>query len=275
MSNDQSWDITASLNSAFTRALQDLNRCAQFSQLANQLAKLPDDLELPDADGALKLAPPGFDPDNPPGADIWGIVRHDFSEDCQRYAVVGMIGACETYFLQLFLIGDLVQALNVDRRIHLAQVCSLRQGLFERTRRMSPRSVLAEALKKLGGDSTSLTRMNWFDTLYKLRICLVHRGGVVREIDVEEDGRLHLIWRKLVMLIDDEPVPDLPVAWERDGILKMRMEDEQRSWAVGEPIKLASTEIRDAFYSLIAFCDQVHKEALRGVMLHFGSQSDE
>lgn len=93
-------------------------------------------------------------------------------------------------------------------------------------------------------------------SINKTRNCLVHRNGIVTELDVTANGKLILEWAALVLVVKDnsgerEIVP--PAVVEAGGTLSVRNRPYAKEFAVGEEILLTTAEFSGICWTLFTF----------------------
>lgn len=94
------------------------------------------------------------------------------------------------------------------------------------------------------------------------RNCLVHRGGVVSQRDLNVTDSMLVEWRKLHLFLQDEDGEhDFVIGRviEQDSMLCMRVEDRQKAFARGERVCFAIQEFADISWGLYTFGTEIVK----------------
>jgi hypothetical protein len=148
------------------------------------------------------------------------------------------------------------------------QVWKIAGECQKRLKRSSPRQLVKDVLAGLHQSWEDLAGLTWFDSLYRLRNCLVHRKGEVGVEDVVGEGQLSIIWRKISLKIDEDVVTSLPYSVEKGQELTPHFEDVVRTWRVGDVIEITPNDCQEMAISLGLFCGQVSERVHTGLR-HF------
>ncbi|WP_332778329.1 hypothetical protein [Polaromonas sp.] len=132
--------------------------------------------------------------------------------------------------------------------------------IFHELPRTNHRLHLPQKLKKLERQFGVSTRFNAnVLSLNKARTCVVHRLGTVSTLDVDETGTLKLFFlhAKLVARGQEtgqELVIDQPgVATTEDSMLELHFVDNERTFQLGERVRLQAHELYDTIITLWRF----------------------
>jgi hypothetical protein len=112
-------------------------------------------------------------------------------------------------------------------------------------------------LKKTYSLSLDPDLVTHLQSINAARNCLVHRRGIVQELDLNEDGALRVSWRRLALVIagadgEREYFPGVIVApGERVGVSQR---DASKSFPLGTAITFSVQEFADVCWSLVLFC---------------------
>jgi hypothetical protein len=96
-------------------------------------------------------------------------------------------------------------------------------------------------------------------SLNRARTCVVHRLGLVSVVDVDETGFLRISFQHARLIargeeISEELIFDRPgVATTEDSMLALQFVDSERSFAVGERVRLQAHELYDTIITLWRF----------------------
>jgi hypothetical protein len=91
-----------------------------------------------------------------------------------------------------------------------------------------------------------------------MRNCLVHRLGIVADLDVNANGELAILWRSLDIVAQSpdgtqEIVLDKPEIVDVGWTVRARVTDKKKVFRMGERIELSHMEITHTFSSLMSF----------------------
>jgi hypothetical protein len=224
--------------------------------LGAQIEKLPADSELPPSNATMRF---GGSPD--PGCASPEYVR-GFASFCARSSLIDMMGACERYLRNLWLIARLVELVETNGLITVPEYLALRDcsdkdrsGLWD----------LFDAVLVTGGiKRQSVGGRRWFTSLDLLRNCLVHRGGLVGSADTNKRGVLKTTWRGVILIAPEgEVISSLPYLSSHGGELKIVTKDRLREWTLGEHLNITAADCQEMAFSLSIFCDQLRVQLLR------------
>jgi hypothetical protein len=120
-------------------------------------------------------------------------------------------------------------------------------------------------LAAVGGQADALPSLLWFNDLYRLRNCLMHRNGKVGAEDVDANSVFSVTWQKIVLTADGQPVVSVGQRLEKGQELALQFEQEVRVWKVGEVIQLTAEDCQEMAWSLVSLSDQVSREVHAGM----------
>jgi hypothetical protein len=242
-------NLTNELNRVHSQVVQSLADAAAFSTLSNQFSRLPEDSALPEPEVVMRF-----------GAveEVAGRVRKRYSALGTAFAVISMISGFEAYLTWLLLFRRFAE--------RVAQRGALPGDEFNRLRtriqgesRASPKRLVE---KLVASPSDNLRAGGeWLDGIYRLRLCLTHRGGLVDARDVNQSGKLTVKWRKAELYVGDKPLDRLPFHVETGGQVRVRFVDENRSWSMGEPIELGPDDCQHMAFSLAFLAGWLREES--------------
>lgn len=96
-------------------------------------------------------------------------------------------------------------------------------------------------------------------SINRARNCLVHRMGIVTEMDVDGNDELAILWRRFEIVarspdkseqfVIDSPGMEVQGGWEVNSQIK----DRRKNFSLGERLQFSYREIADTIFSLIAF----------------------
>ena len=253
MGREHKMNVSEQVRAHHAVLVSDLERAAAFAVAGERVGKLPPDTELPPVDLLVRFG------DDAAFSDTW----QQFSSYCARYSVLVMMTACEYYVGQLLFVARVArhvsethQTMPVEEFWKIAEECQ------QELRHMSPKQVVEKTFALLKRDRRDVAGLAWFDSLYQLRKCLVHRKGQVGVEDGGPEGELRVIWRKVTPIVDDEPITSRSRTFEKGSRLGVMFEEQVRSWKVGEAIDLTVGDCQGIALSLFLFSkefsDQVH-----------------
>lgn len=151
---------------------------------------------------------------------------------------------------------------------------TVRNLCLKEVRRLSVNSLATETLKAAGRNISAVTGLSWFTSVYDLRRCLVHRGGIVGQDDVDDTWLLTWVWGKLILSFDGKDVPALPFYAEKGGTLSIRFGDEVHKWHPGKKLRLSAEDCQNIGLSLSIFASQVADELQKGLAAMLSSGTD-
>jgi hypothetical protein len=94
------------------------------------------------------------------------------------------------------------------------------------------------------------------------RNCLVHRGGAVGPVDVDDNGKLVVRWTRFAVFVRDsvgerEVVP--PAKVEAGGEISIRNMQTERVFSLGQSIGFSVQEFSDLCWTLFLFASSASK----------------
>jgi hypothetical protein len=232
---------------------------------------LPPGSKLPPSNATMRF---GGRPDH--GCASLEYVR-GFAAFCARSSVIDMMGACERYLRNLWLITRLVELIGRKGFITLPEYHSLRDcsdkdktGLWD---------LFNGVLVSGGIKRQAIAGRRWFSSLDVLRNCLVHRGGLVGAADTNKKGVLRTVWRGVVLIAPEgDVISSLPHSSPQGGELKIIIEDRLREWKLGEHLNITAGDCQEMAYSLSIFCDHLRVQVIRNsskLLSRFSDGGDE
>ena len=94
------------------------------------------------------------------------------------------------------------------------------------------------------------------------RNCLVHRRGIVSQRDLNANKKMLVEWRKLHIFLQNEDGEQefcIGKLVEKESTVCLRVQDEQKSFALGDRISFTIQEFADVTWGLYAFGSEVVK----------------
>lgn len=268
-------DLGTEVRDAHAKVVAGLERSSLFALLGECLGKLPPDLELPPVNIPVRFGGPRpVDGELPPDV-VWSEMKEEFGGYCTRYAIVGTITTFEVYLQRLLLIARLGQEANQRGGSLTGETFdTIKNRCLKEVRRLSVDGLAKEAIETVGRDISAVTGLEWFRSVYGLRTCLVHRGGIVGQEDVDDKGLLTAVWRRPILSVDGEDISGLPFYVEKGGTLAIRFADEIRSWHVGERLQLIAQDCQNIGLSLAIFAGQIADGLQKGLATMLKSGAD-
>jgi hypothetical protein len=175
-------------------------------------------------------------------------VRTQFADEITRYALIFAMAHYDRFVFDLGVLEAIAAAFSSGGgRATLEAI----QAAESDARKIEFGRSVARELKKLAASAGTdvAIGIGWFEGLYGIRNCLVHRAGIV----AAEDRNLiaGITWRRLSLAVDgNELTGALPKLVEKGGEIQIRFTDSTRAWALGEPIRLTLEEIHEMMWSL-------------------------
>lgn len=232
------WNLTDELNLLHSQVVQSLEEAAAFSTLSNQFSRLPEDSPLPEPEVVVRFGRV---------EEVANRVRKGYSGLGAAFAVVSMISGFQAYLTRLLLIRRSAEKAGQRRGLRGEEFNRLRTRV-EGESRTSPKGVIGKLVKspsenlRVGGE--------WLDGIYRVRICLAHRDGLVDPGDVNEDGVLAVKWRKPEIHVAEKLVHRLPHQGQAGDQVTVRFADQERTWRAGERIEVTPQDCQHMAFSL-------------------------
>jgi len=229
--------------------LSNMARAAGFALLGNRIQKVLPALDLPPPDVVVHFQAERL--------------KHEaarFENWCIQYSLVSMISACERYLRDVSVLVCLVMEQSGSggriQRAAVTRICNEAEkdtsGLWK---------LLTNLFAALGRPETVIEGRGRFTSLDKIRNCIIHRRGVVGDLDVGKNGMLEAAWRKTTMTDPDgQIVTSLPFKAEKGGEFSVTVTEQKRSWKKGEQIALSVQDCQDMAFTLAEFCSQVQDQ---------------
>lgn len=102
-----------------------------------------------------------------------------------------------------------------------------------------------------------------FGSMQRVRNCLEHRDGIVGQADADAEGRLILTLPSLTTEIENEDgVKELKAGdyIRKESLVRVRLIDKLRSFAVGERVEFDATEFHEIAFSCWFFASDLSKK---------------
>lgn len=268
-------NLSAEVRDAQAKVIAGLERSSLFALVGERLGKLPPDLELPSGNTTVRFGGPKPIEGVPPTDLVWSEMKEEFAEYCARYAVVGMITTCEVYLQRLLFIARLAQEVSkCSGNLTGETFHAIRNRCQKEARYSRPDKLATKALETVGCDISAVTGLHWFSSIYNLRICLLHRGGTIGQDDVDDNGILTAVWRRIALSVDGKDISAFPFRMEKGETLAAQFVDEVRTWRAGEKLRLTAQDCQDIGLSLAFFAGQIADELQKGLAAMLGSGSE-
>ena len=145
---------------------------------------------------------------------------------------------------------------------------------LKEVRRSSVDGLARKAVETVGREISAVTGLEWFRSAYGLRRCLLHRGGIVGQEDVDDDGLLTAVWRRPILSVDGKHISALPFYIHKGGTLGVRLADEIRSWHVDDRLQLTAQNCQNIGVSLAIFAGQTADELRKGLATMLGPATE-
>ena len=265
MNAERTLNVGAELRDAEARLGEALKRLAVFAAIAERLGKLPEGADLPSADIVMHFGGLSHVAPNEQRRESKE-VRENFAAYCARFAVVGMITACEEFLQRILFIVRLGEfAAKSGATLTGEQFIQTREKTRKEVRRLSVDGLPMQILAAIHRNSVPLPELDWFRGVYSIRKCLVHRNGVIGEDDVDEHGIASAKWRKAAMQIGDKEIAALPIPVQAGDVLSVQFVDSVRTWQLGDSVILTAQECQEVALTLSTFCSRMSLLAGQGV----------
>jgi len=259
-------DLGAQLDAALDALYHSLGECTAFAELGESVGKLPPSTPLPEADVIIRfLWGRPTDQSLPPP---WEIVGSRFPVYSARYAVLGMVTATEVFLARLRLLTRVVREMHQAGGTMLGErFNSLVSDERKKASRTSVERLIKTVLSNVGIPPAGVQhRIDHIMSIYKLRVCLSHREGIVGQEDVDKE-HFTATWLKVVPEVDGVPVTQLPALIPGGAELSAPIREETRQWSIGEPIELTAKDCHHIAMTLTLACthlrDEVRQKAVR------------
>lgn len=241
------------------RFIDRVERTAKFAYLLEQFGSLPTDLELPQAKVLVSFGTPG----------VYNTVKKNFTSYALPQTVVDLTTATEVYLKELLVMRRLIEHIAENASpIAGEKANEIRKKVYQKEARTSLRRLVELIIDS--PSSELIKAIQWIDSIYALRKCLVHRDGVVDEMDVNSFGKLRVVWRKIAMFANDQEIIELPFRFETGGTLKVQISDEEREYSPGELIAISVDDCQNMAFSLCIFGNLIAVEAVTQIRIQLG-----
>lgn len=233
---NEHWDFRFDIGDLLQRAKNsldsDLSSFAAHSSLAGGLSGTDVEGEIPRKDMFLNFG------DGPSNED-----RNDFALHASRYSVLGMVTAFEVYLERLYFIALLVDhALDQSQAISGEAFHKYRTQAQNAARSHNPPQMLVLVRESLG-ETEGIKCEAWINSIYAARKVLSHRGSVVGDVDVNENGELPLVWQTV------------EVGENREGNTELRFIDSNRILKEGDALEITPEECQEIAWSFGSCAD--------------------
>ena len=255
MGREHKLNLSEQVRAHHAIVVSDLERAAAFAVAGERVGKLPRGTELPPSDMLVRFG------DDKAFSETW----EQFSSYCARYSLLAMLTACEYYLGQLLFVAMLAEKVLEKGQVVPAEEMWEIAAKGQKKLYRSPTQTVRDTLSILKQDWQDVAGMAWFESLYRLRNCLVHRKGQVGVEDVGPEGHLAVIWRRITLKVGEELVTCLPHSFEKGEHLSAEFEDGLRTWNVGETIELSASDCQEIAFSLVLFSIQVSDQVHAGL----------
>ncbi len=265
-------NLSAELSNAHRDLNSTLHRLAAFAAVGERLGKLPRDLDLPAPDILIRFGHQGSEgeyQEEPPE------VRDNFAEYCARFSVVGMVTACEEFLHRVLFTASIGAASHEHNgRLTGPEFNEMREGIRKEVRRSSVDGLALAALRRLNLEESVVPQISYFRSVHGIRKCLLHRGGIVREDDVDEEGFLRAVWCRPVFLLGDEEIKSFPLLGKDGDTISFRFDETARSWRLGDHVKLTARDCQDIAWTLSAFAQQTIQACSQALVALAGGKAN-
>jgi hypothetical protein len=231
-------NVTNELNVLHGQVVQSLEDAAVFSTLSDQFSRLPEESALPEPEVVVRFGH---------SEERAKRVRRSYSALGAAFAVVSMISGFEAYLARLLLIRRLAEKASERRGISVEDFGKLRRQVDGETR-ASPERLVDKLVESPSSDL--LAASEWLSGIYRVRVCLTHRHGLVDTRDVNESGVLTVKWRKAELYVGERPLDRLPFRAEAGEQVRVRFVDENRTWRPGDRIEVGPEDCQHMAFSL-------------------------
>lgn len=257
-------ELSRRLVSAYSNACESIGRAATIAVLSERVSKLPPGSDLPsfqepvaEARATLGLSP------NQHLSDPWPSMRGEFSRHCSRYAVLAMVTACEGFLQRAYKYAVLGRSLS-DGQV-TGRISDLLTSVVKHVRRTTAEKLAWEAFELLELPAPAVPARACFSSIYALRNCLVHRGGLVGVEDIAEQSSLTAEWMHVAIEVSGTEVRTLPADVPPNEPLRMPIRLVTKAWHLGDSVELNAKDCQDIAFTLIAYIGQVGGEVAVGL----------
>lgn len=224
----------------------DLSSLSAFTSIAGGISDLPPESAIPKAElffsfGFGTVIEDGKYREHP----VIEEVRRDFAEHSGRYAVLAMVTAFEVYMERILWIAMLIShARDRSARITTEKMRELRIRASKKAQGNNPVLMIDEVRKELA-TKEKVDSINWVQSIYKARKVLSHRGGIVSEADIDDDGKFKLQWRTI------------SIGENESGEAVLRFIETSRNVVLGESLDFSPADCQDLAFSLASCADEL------------------
>lgn len=256
--------IDAHINRALDYLYKQLGEACAFAGLGEGIGKLPEETKFP-----VPETFPSFywgrsiNPDDLPSPRE--IIGRNFAAYCCKFAVLHMITATEVYLADLLVSCQAIKAFHEapDRTIKKERFEALVLKARKKVRNSSFENLVKTSLANLEIPASLVqSRIDNLRSIYKLRVCLAHRGGVVG-IEDAPSGVLNCEWLKVTFEVDGVPIAKLPATIPAGGMLSAPIRADAKTWRVGETIQFSFSDCQGIATTLAFGCTHIRDEVLK------------
>jgi hypothetical protein len=223
-------NITSELNQVHARLVESLKGAAAFARLSDQFSQLRSDCVLPEPSIVVSFG----------NSEALQTVRQAYSQLGSNFAVIAMISGFEVFLGRLLLIRRLAEHAP-DGKVRVGDFVNFRRTIMEGETRAKPVRLVTKIFS--APPQRIRSGAEWLEGIYAIRVCLVHREGVVGEADVDEaSGRLTVKWRKAEIQVAGQKVLRFPHSANKGEEIGVMFVDEERSWDLGDRIEIEPDE---------------------------------
>lgn len=265
--------IDAQMNKALAKVLEEIQTGVAFASIGERFSKA-DINKLPEDDTTIKFPLTPIGKDAIPEETINSEVKEKFAQYCKRYSIIAMVTACEIYLQTILLIIELLISLKDKKKISFEELNLLKQEWRTQLWELGGLSLLDKCTSLLDNMVEEINNRKYFADINKMRRCIVHRGGIVSEQDVDDSGVLQITLLKPELFTDDVVIDKLPFKLEKGGTLKFRLVEDTLSWNIRQSIEPTIGHCQSIAYSLIMFCSEVNKKIGQSVINIIKSNPD-
>lgn len=235
---DYTVNLTKELELLNSQVVESLEEAAAFSILSDQFSRLREEFALPEPEVVLRFGR---------AEQVASNVRKGYSGLGAAFSVISMISGFEAYLTRLLLMRRLVESTGSKGALRGEEFKRLRAEVEGESRAAPMRLV-----KKVVGSPSErlLTGAEWLEGVYRVRVCLTHRGGRVDARDINEDGVLAVKWRRAQLHVGEKLLDHLPFQAEAGERISVRFVDDNRRWRPGDRIQVTPEDCQHMAFSL-------------------------
>ena len=195
------------------------------------------------------------------------------SATAARLAVVAIISITEEHLRHAWVPLQVVQECDfTDGKLTCGAWEQKRRQIYDRTKKMPFGDLIRCIAKDIRNVDGKLAPRPWkpedqLNQYRKLRNCVAHRLGYVRELDIDDEtGALEISWREPCLYIDERRLKGVPYLVKKGSNVIFKIESRTRVWKLGTRVEVTGQEVSamamDLWYAFDQFIGAIMTAAV-------------